>query len=38
MAIEKGIFSAPLGMDEELTDMEEMEVPEWRLKLLTQRL
>ena len=34
MAIEKGIFSAPLGMDEELTDMEEMEVPELEIEII----
>jgi hypothetical protein len=34
MAIEKGIFSAPLGMDEELTDLEEMEVPELEIEII----
>ena len=34
MAIEKGIFSAPLGMDEELTDMDEMEVPELEIEII----
>ena len=34
MAIEKGIFSAPLGMDEDLTDIEEMEVPEVEIEII----
>ena len=34
MAIEKGIFSAPLGMDEELTDIEEMEVPDLEIEIV----
>ena len=34
MAIEKGIFSAPLGMDDDITDMEEMEVPELEIEII----
>jgi len=34
MAIEKGIFSAPLGMDEEITDLEEMEVPDIAIEII----
>ncbi len=34
MAIEKGIFSAPLGMDENLTDIEEMEIPEVEIEIV----
>ena len=34
MAIEKGIFSAPLGMDEDLSDIEEMEVPEVEIEII----
>lgn len=34
MAIEKGIFSAPLGMDEDITDMEEMEIPDLEIEII----
>jgi hypothetical protein len=34
MAIEKGLYSAPLGMDEDITDMEEMEVPELEIEII----
>ena len=34
MAIEKGIFSAPLGMDDDLTDVEEMEIPEVEIEII----
>jgi len=34
MAIEKGIFSAPLGLDEDLTDIEEMEIPEVEIEIV----
>ena len=34
MAIEKGIFSAPLGMDDDLTDVEEMEIPEVEIEIV----
>ena len=34
MAIEKGLYSAPLGMDEDITDMEEMEVPDLEIEII----
>ena len=34
MAIEKGLYSAPLGMDEGITDMEEMEIPDLEIEIL----
>jgi hypothetical protein len=34
MAIEKGIFSAPLGMGDDITDMEEMEVPDLEIEIV----
>jgi len=34
MAIEKGIFSAPLGMGDDITDMEEMEVPDLEIEII----
>ena len=34
MAIEKGLYSAPLGMDEDITDMEEMEIPDLEIEIL----
>jgi len=34
MAIEKGLYSAPLGMDEDITDMEEMEVPDLEIEIV----
>ena len=34
MAIEKGLYAAPLGMDEDITDMEEMEVPDLEIEIL----
>jgi hypothetical protein len=34
MAIEKGIFSAPLGLDEDLTDVEEIEIPEVEIEIV----
>jgi hypothetical protein len=34
MAIEKGLYAAPLGMDEGITDMEEMEVPDLEIEIL----
>ena len=34
MAIEKGLYAAPLGMDEGITDMEEMEIPDLEIEIL----
>ena len=34
MAIEKGLYSAPLGIDEGITDMEEMEVPDLEIEIV----
>ena len=34
MAIEKGLYSAPLGIDEGITDMEEMEVPDLEIEII----
>ncbi len=34
MAIEKGLYAAPLGMDEDITDIEEMEVPDLEIEIL----
>ena len=34
MAIEKGLYAAPLGMDESITDIEEMEVPDLEIEIL----
>ena len=34
MAVEKGLYSAPLGMDEDITDMEEMEIPDLEIEIL----
>ena len=34
MAIEKGLYAAPLGMDESITDIEEMELPDLEIEIL----
>ena len=38
MAIEKGLYSAPLGLDDSISDMEEMEVPDLEIEIVDQRL
>ncbi len=34
MAIEKGLYSAPLGLDDSISDMEEMEVPDLEIEIV----
>ena len=34
MAIEKGLYAAPEGLEDSITDMEEMEVPEMEIEIV----
>ena len=34
MAIEKGLYAAPEGLEDSITDMEEMEVPDMEIEIV----